>query len=74
MSPRSSDRKAKLKAPVGSSEGIDVGLEVMASVLTTLQTLAAGSPIPGLKQAADLALQITTTAQVRTWWMILLTQ
>ncbi len=63
----SKDGKAKSKVPAGSSEGVDVGLEVMATVLTTLQSLATGSPIPGLKQAADLALQITRTAQVCTF-------
>jgi len=35
------------------------------SLLTMLQAVAGVSPIPGLKQAVDLVLQITMIVQVR---------
>ena len=47
-----------------TSDRSNVTLDVAVTVFRTLQSVAAASPIPGLKLAADLALQITTTVQV----------
>jgi len=56
--------KGRTNALINTSDRSDVTLEVAATVFRTLQSVAAASPIPGLKLAADLALKITTTVQV----------
>jgi len=60
---RLSGEKAKAKAKSKPSDAADVGLNVAATVLKTLQAVAGASPVPGLAQAASLALEITTMAQ-----------
>ena len=61
----SSDEEVKVKASSKASDRSDVALEITSTVLTTLQLVAAvASPIPGLQEAAKLASNIITTAQV----------
>lgn len=61
----SSDKEVKVKASSKASDRTDVALEITSTVLTTLQLVAAvASPIPGLQEAAKLASNIITTAQV----------
>lgn len=68
---RLSVEKEKAKATSRASDATDVGLNVAATVLETLQAVAGASPIPGLAQAANLALEITKMVQVclhdRSW-------
>lgn len=68
---RLSVEKEKAKATSRASDAADVGLNVAATVLETLQAVAGASPIPGLAQAANLALEITKMVQVclhdRSW-------
>ncbi len=61
---RLSGERAKAKATSRPSDVADVGLDVAATVLKTLQAVAGASPVPGLAQAASLALEITTMVQV----------
>ncbi len=56
--------KAKAKTTSRPSDAADVGLDVAATVFRTLQAVAGASPVPGLAQAANLALEITTMVQV----------
>lgn len=57
MTPKKSKRQSH------SSDGVDVGLELGGTVLKTLETIAKVSPVPGLSEAAKLALQITDTVK-----------
>ncbi len=52
---------------VSNQSATSTGARSMAhpSLLTMLQAVAGVSPIPGLKQAVDLVLQITMIVQVR---------
>ncbi|KAF8626053.1 hypothetical protein AX15_005107 [Amanita polypyramis BW_CC] len=58
-------RKSSEKGAGGGSEGDTAGvaLDAAATVFRVLQTAAKASPVPGIQQAADFALQITTTIQ-----------
>jgi hypothetical protein len=58
MAPRKSHRQSD------SSDGVDVGLELGSTVLKTLETVAKVCPVPGLSEAAKLALQITDMVKV----------
>lgn len=58
--------KSKAKATSKPSNAANVGQVDASTVLRTLQAIAdpETSPIPALAQAANLAVQITTTVQV----------